>query len=72
MLLSETGEQLEIMGWCASLQILSLTFSVLYQPLGVTLTVCLTPATLISDFLLGASSGSRSQEMGGCGEREMK
>lgn len=72
MLLSETGEQLEMMGWCASSQILSLTSSVLHQPLGVTLTVCLTPATLISDVLLDASSGSPSQEMGGYGEREMK
>lgn len=67
MLISETGEQLEMMGWCASPQILSLTLSVLHQPLGVTLTVCLTPATLTSDFLLGPSSGSPSQEMGGVG-----
>lgn len=37
----------------------------------MTLTVCLTPATLLPDFLLGPSSGSPSQEMEGVGG-EMK
>lgn len=70
--MSETGEQLEVTGWRASPQTLSLTFSVLHQPLGVTPMVCFTPVTLIPVFLLGPSSESPWQEIGGCGEREIK
>lgn len=42
-------------------QILPLTFSVLHCHSGGTLMVCLTPATLISDVLLGPSCGSPQQ-----------